>query len=432
MSDSLVITSGGVTYPYIKCIKYNGINGQNYFDDVQKITVNESNVQTIPITINDKVAYDNYVYQVGTLGACRNGEVHVIDIRYDCEFNFVLIGPGSCGGIAYDNTVNSVPAGGASGGVVSGKINLKAGNKIKVYIDGTYGVDTIKYMGKDKPYQEVVNNPPFYMTTGNNKQNSWMIIETLGNSILTVAAQPFSSTTRNNPRNYSTSGWNIKQATKYSTKDIDRMSRETLIEEIMYFLQMHNENIAIYIKMELYNLYTNEQLRYLLNSLNNAYINNSSMVSLNFPLDRGSFQQYEGMYGGMSQNVDFSDKNFGLASGFENEITNSPYYPSINILGREYLLPSGGGGGGGNTTNYNYNYNSSVNSYSLSNQGCAGVGIGGGGFGNRINIDNERRLIDAWMPGAGGGGAYSGNKGAINTNGVGGQGCLLYWAKQKQ
>lgn len=369
------IESNDSVHPYIYCPEHGNINGSVYFDDINSFIVNESNVLRAPTKIEDGYQYLNSSYQVATLSGKQ--DKHYMKISEDCEFNYLLIGPGSCGGLASSTLDSSVAPGGASGGVVSGRLFLKKGDSIEVSIDGEYGVDTIKYMGVQKPYTEVKNNPVFQL--GQTLTNSSVMKITHNNEhSFVVCGAPYARLTNPDPNatNVSTNGW--------------------------FLSPEFNDN--------------SDRL--------------STFVSSNYPLLNGSsYVQFEGQFGGMSKNVSMGSGSFGLASGYENESSELRLYPTVPIMDKMYNLPSGGGGGGSDTSSYSVNYNTTVNRFNLASQSMAGVGVNGGGYGNRIGNDEGRRLIDAWLPGAGGGGAFFGNRGQLYSNGVGGQGALLFWAR---
>lgn len=139
---------------------------------------------------------------------------------------------------------------------------------------------------------------------------------------------------------------------------------------------------------------------------------NSSYVSNNFTIHKINL-------GGMNS------LSSGLTSGYYDENINNISYDSVNILGNQYVLPCSGGGGGKSLL-YSVNYNSLSISYQFASNSFAGCSFAGGGYGN---LELSQRIVDAWMPGCGGGGSYLSSSNEEYLNGYGAQGAMICWVK---
>lgn len=420
-----MITSGGVIYDSITCSKYVNPNGSYYIKDAQ-VTVAGINVNNPPKVIQDGDLYENEKYEVFTLaandsykeGSKYKSTPHSVKANKDCVVNFMLIASGApgCTSGASDN-LSSGP-GGNAGSVISGSFPLKTGERYETIpytsypssYNNRYAVDTLKYMGQIKN-PSVIGGDIRTREDGNNtltsqdatltifKNDGRVIVITAGGAYWPVAS-------KHN---------NITVGPSYNHSD-----KPTLPCSIVGAGDIDIQNYYPSKVDDLFN--SNEFLTYTIHRSRPGGCTRFNTIR-EVPYNQGFIKTYP---------------SCGLASGYDWEDVQSTKYTSKSIMGNDYILPCGGGGGGGYPSSiytgttfsqiYDF-YNITVINYQIKTESIPGSATGGGGFGNTIDRSEEMRYIDAWLPGAGGGGAFQNNKNVAFTNGYGGQGVMLCWIK---
>lgn len=146
------VMSYGTYYQYIYASdEMSQVNGSYFYKD-RDVVINGEDVNFPPILISNGSYYNGSSYQCFSLSQSnQNSDGHVITANKDCSIYFVLIGAGGSGGIPIDGGVRCNTSGGGAGGSLAGVVNMKQNDILKVKIDGIKGIDTIRYMGIDKP-----------------------------------------------------------------------------------------------------------------------------------------------------------------------------------------------------------------------------------------------------------------------------------------
>lgn len=369
MSEMFTMNVKGTYYPKIVCSNgMNSIFGSYYLKDREEVIVNTQNVNNVPTIISEDYVYDEHEYKCFTLAACDDYSIpHEIVFNEECEVNMLCIGAGSPGGLSGSTLINSNCAGGNNGGCLYMKFTSPVNSVLNVQVDKGHCIDTLKYLGEEKPLDEVVMR---YNIDGvNNTFSEDTVVNLkLNNSLLFNASA-------------SSAKWPVQST------------------EPFHLNQTNTEG-------------------------------NSGVVTGEFIPD--SIKYYDGLNGGSAQNMDGDDTSFGLSTGQSSAGENLDRINAINILGHSYAVPSGGGGGGGLSSLYSVNYNTIVNPFTISSNAFGGCAYNGGGFGNILqsSTDETPRIVDAWLPGCGGGGAFVGNRNGMNTNGLGGQGVVIMWIRR--
>lgn len=396
METPIHIQSEGVVYPYIVFSSYQNTNGSYYLKD-KDVIINGQSVNVEPSIMNDNYVYEGEKYQLFTLAGNsvtedgKNAIPHRLTATKDCELNFILIGTGAPGATSGNSTNRSNGPGGNAGSVVSGKIKMKAFDSLAVscYANSGTGsttdrvaVDTLEWMGKEKDPLVIRGN-----------------IRTYDNTNTVVV--PFDSQIKGVADGVTV---NVVAGGAYwpvSSKDTDLYIKSSK------FSSPAGPCTVIGLGNDISNYQTS--------SKTSVYSDNWII----WPAREGGCAYYEKR----------STTSFGLASGIYDQNVSGPVYCSLSILDKVYWLPFGGGAGGGDSGNYSVNYNTTVIPAQIASKSLGGSGMLGGGFGNIINNEGKPRTLDAWMPGAGGGGAFQGNINGEFTNGYGGQGVMICWIK---
>ncbi len=363
MDNPIEIRSNGKVYPFIACPNSPGLNGNVYRSNEEEIIINNVDVNEKITIINDGYIYNDKEYQCFTLGPVKEGEYHNIKANKDLYLNYILIGSGAPG--SNFNNSASPCIGGNAGSVISGYIHMKKDETFDCYISNSNKeINTLEYLGKDIPYEEIggdiniYENVTQYSKSSSIVGNNWSIVS--GGAI-----------------------W------PNSTNEVN-INNSTLP---CAFTDMHGS------------------VEYFLPTLTSFIISDN-------------LRTYTSRVGGSAFN------RFGLSAGFYNQSVEYVNYQSIPIFDHNYFLPCGSAAGGINNDNiseYSINYNNNSIPFSLSTQNYAGCNACGSGYGNIFS--SKKRLIDAYLPGAGGGGSYSGNQEKY-SNGYGAQGALICWIEK--
>lgn len=410
MSSPISIETTGKMYPYIVSSSYENSNGSYYLED-DEVIINGENVNNVPTMINDGYEFEDNVYQVFTLAGNQIDESgnpipHVIKANRDCELNFMLIGGGAPGGTSGSSGNRSNGPGGNAGSVITGKLQMKTNDKLNVTCywehynkanNITYNhvqVDTLEWMGKEKNWNIIGGDIKSHDDNFNSQTRLYF-----------SCPSTFTGSVNDKYIQVTSGGafWPISEG------DVN-----TFIEPTWEGLNPSTPTSQCQVVG--------------IDNINVTYDTSvyGSVVSENFTI-------HKAREGGGVFYYQNSPASYGLASGFGKADTDAVIYESVNILGNQYILPCGGGGGGVSSFySYNYSYNISTIPNKIASNSFAGSGIGGGGFGNNDSqyFDQySKRILDAWMPGAGGGGAFQNNKNSSWTNGYGGQGVMLCWIK---